>query len=44
MPATPVMIIGFNHVDRIEDYKIAYRVFSERLGLTDKNKDVEHAS
>lgn len=24
----------FNHVDRIEDYKTAYRVFSERLGLT----------
>ena len=23
----------FNHVDRIEDYKTAYRVFSERLGL-----------
>ena len=24
----------FKHVDRIEDYKTAYRVFSERLGLT----------
>ena len=23
----------FRHVDRIEDYKTAYRVFSERLGL-----------
>ena len=23
----------FNHVDRIEDYKTAYRVFSKRLGL-----------
>jgi hypothetical protein len=23
----------FKHVDRIEDYKTAYRVFSERLGL-----------
>ena len=27
----------FSHVDRIEDYKTAYRVFSERLGL---NTDV----
>ena len=26
----------FNHVDRIEDYKTAYRVFSERLGLDNK--------
>lgn len=28
----------FKHVDRIEDYKTAYRVFSERLGLN-KNKE-----
>ena len=26
----------FNHVDRIADYKTAYRVFSERLGLNNK--------
>ncbi|ABM18404.1 N-6 DNA methylase [Marinobacter nauticus] len=29
----------FSHVDRIEDYRTAYRVFSERLGLTDNNKE-----
>src|SRR5690606_3345484 len=29
----------FAHVDRIEDYRTAYRVFSERLGLTDNNKE-----
>jgi hypothetical protein len=29
----------FTHVDRFEDYKTAYRVFSERLGLTE-NKEV----
>jgi len=33
----------FTHVDRIEDYKTAYRVFSERLGLTDNNKEADHA-
>jgi hypothetical protein len=36
----------FKHVDRIEDYKTAYKVFSERLGLnSDKNtKDIENAT
>jgi hypothetical protein len=29
----------FSHVDRIEDYRVAYRVFSERLGLTANNKE-----
>ena len=29
----------FSHVDRIEDYRTAYRVFSERLGLTENNKE-----
>ena len=29
----------FAHVDRIEDYRTAYRVFSERLGLTENNKE-----
>lgn len=29
----------FSHVDRIEDYRTAYRVFSERLGLTEHNKE-----
>jgi hypothetical protein len=29
----------FFHVDRIEDYRTAYRVFSERLGLTENNKE-----
>lgn len=29
----------FSHVDRIEDYRTAYRVFSERLGLTESNKE-----
>jgi hypothetical protein len=33
----------FNHVDRIEDYKTAYRVFSERLGLNVNTGEVEHA-
>ena len=31
----------FTHVDRIEDYKTAYRVFSERLGLNDKSETME---
>jgi hypothetical protein len=32
----------FNHVDRIEDYKTAYRVFSERLGMkpNDNKKEI----
>lgn len=30
----------FSHVDRIEDYRTAYRVFSERLGLTESNKEL----
>ncbi len=35
----------FKHVDRIEDYKTAYRVFSERLGLSDKqSKETNNAS
>ena len=29
----------FSHVDRIEDYRTAYRVFSERLGRTENNKE-----
>ena len=29
----------FSHVDRIENYRTAYRVFSERLGLTENNKE-----
>lgn len=29
----------FSHVDRIEEYRTAYRVFSERLGLTENNKE-----
>ncbi|GBO87325.1 N-6 DNA methylase [Marinobacter salsuginis] len=29
----------FSNVDRIEDYRTAYRVFSERLGLTERNKE-----
>lgn len=29
----------FSNVDRIEDYRTAYRVFSERLGLTENNKE-----
>ena len=29
----------FAQVDRIEDYRTAYRVFSERLGLTQNNKE-----
>jgi hypothetical protein len=29
----------FSHVDRIEDYRTAYRVFSERLGLTENSKE-----
>jgi hypothetical protein len=29
----------FSHVDRIEDYRTAYRVFSERLGLSENNKE-----
>ncbi len=33
----------FNHVDRIEDYKTAYRVFSERLGLN-TNADSSEAA
>lgn len=31
----------FKHVDRIEDYKIAYRVFSERLGLNNNSETME---
>jgi len=35
----------FKHVDRIEDYKTAYRVFSERLGLSDKqNQETNNAN
>lgn len=30
----------FTHVDRIEDYRTAYRVFSERLGLNEQNKEI----
>lgn len=31
----------FKHVDRIEDYKTAYRVFSERLGLNNNSETKE---
>ena len=34
----------FKHVDRIEEYKTAYRVFSERLGLDSNNSGEHHAS
>lgn len=30
----------FSHVDRIEDYRTAYRVFAERLGLTENNEEL----
>ena len=30
----------FRHVDRIEDYKTAYRVFSERLGIDQPEKEI----
>ena len=30
----------FSHVDRIEDYRIAYRIFSERLGLTENKEEI----
>jgi len=29
----------FRHVDRIEDYRIAYRVFAERLGIETKHEE-----
>ena len=29
----------FSQVDRVEEYRTAYRVFSERLGLTENNKE-----
>ncbi|WP_299018077.1 hypothetical protein [uncultured Photobacterium sp.] len=30
----------FHHVDRIEDYKTAYRVFSERVGINQPEKEI----